>query len=254
MKIYLFFVFLFSQSAFAHSNEANIIGGTIVTASDWISQTVVALVSSDQQGQALCTASLVASDLAITAAHCVTSENPGTKAVLTLIFSHDLHNTNPVIREVDRVEVPSEWNPINHSSQDTSDMAVVHFSGGLPAGYFPSDLLPFDYSLNDGAEVILAGYGISDTSSNSGAGILRKTQVNIMNPNYSNSEVEFDQSKGGGACHGDSGGPAYLMINHHPYLFGVTSRGGGNCDQDVIYTKLSSYQDWFQLAVNALRK
>ena len=105
-----------------------------------------------------------------------------------------------------------------------------------------------------GEKIELAGYGISDASDNIGAGILRKTSVIVLNPKFSSTEIELDQSHGGGACHGDSGGPAYLMIKKHPYLFGITSRGEGQCDREVIYTKIAAYQKWFTQAVRRLRK
>ena len=252
--IYLSLVILFAQSTWAGTPQPAIIHGSKVNTQDWIAHTVVALVSDNQEGEALCTASIVAADLALTAAHCVTNEN-NTPSTLTLIFSSKLKGANPnLLRAIDRVEIPAEWNPAGSSARDTSDVALIHFNGGLPDSYTPSDLLPFDHALTEGASVVLAGYGISNARSDTGAGILRKTSVNILNPNYSPSEIELDQTQGGGACHGDSGGPAYLLINDHPYLFGITSRGGGNCDEDVIYTKISAYQDWFTEAVAKIRR
>ena len=254
-SISILFATLMSCPTLASVNQAEIIKGTDVGAQDWIAHSVVALISSNEQSQALCTASIVAQDLAITAAHCVTSDAPDLQSTLTLIFSRDIHGASPAnFRKIDRVEVPAEWNPMGSGQKDTSDVAVVHFSGGLPAGYAPSNLLPFNQPLSQGQAVVLAGYGITNATADTGAGVLRKTTVVISDPNYSISEVELDQTHGGGACHGDSGGPAYVIINGHPYLFGITSRGGGNCDEDVIYTKISAYQDWFARAVAAIRK
>ena len=74
----------FPGSALASSS---MVGGKSVAASSWIAHTVVALVASGKRGQSLCTASVVASDLAVTAAHCVTSEVRGEKLALSLVFS-----------------------------------------------------------------------------------------------------------------------------------------------------------------------
>jgi secreted trypsin-like serine protease len=229
-----------------------IIGGQVVGANDFISHSVVALVSTSATSQALCTASIVANDLAITAAHCAKDQARAPQAQMDLIFNNNIRAANPVVRVVDRVEIPTEWNPASDGN-DTSDVALLHFGGGLPAGYVVSDLLPFNQVLTVGESVVLAGYGITDANADTGEGILRKTLVSIANPNYSPSEVELDQSHGGGACHGDSGGPAYVMIQNHPYLFGITSRGGGACDEDVIYTEISAYADWFTAAVARIR-
>ena len=242
---------LLNSSAFA---ATQIIGGTKVTASNWIAKTVVALVEDSSMGEALCTASLVAPDLAVTAAHCVTNPDSSPVEALHLVFATDLKKADASkIRAVDRVMIPSQWKPAGNRPKDTSDVALVHFAGGLPSGYSPSDLLPFDEALLIGQKVILAGYGISDASADTGAGILRKTEVTVEDPTFSPTEIQLDQSRGGGACHGDSGGPAFIMRNGHPLLFGITSRGEGNCDQDVIYTKIVSYAEWFAEATKKIR-
>jgi secreted trypsin-like serine protease len=256
MKLILkmFVLALCTPLSFASANSS-IIGGTTVDANDWIAHTVVAFVSTNSQSQALCTASLVADDLAITAAHCIVDDPSAPKSIYTLIFSTNIKNAQAtLLRQIDKVEIPSEWNPGAQPDKNTSDVALVHFTGGLPTGYVYSDLLPFDQTLSAGQSVELAGYGISDATANTGAGILRKTTVTVLDPHYSPSEISFDQSKGGGACHGDSGGPAYFVIDNHPYLFGITSRGGGNCDQDVVYTEIAAYQAWFTSAVAAIRR
>jgi len=232
----------------------SIVGGKSVSANEWIAKTVVALVSVSNQGEALCTASLVAPDLAVTAAHCVT--NPGHVPVtgLGLIFNTDVKKADASsIRRIDHALVPAEWRAGGTASRNTFDVALVHFAGGLPTGYQPSDLLPRDQSFSVGEKVELAGYGITNARTNAGAGRLRKTTVAVLNPQFSATEVSFDQSQGGGACHGDSGGPAFIVKKSHPYLFGITSRGTGNCDQDVIYTKIASYWDWFHQAASLLR-
>ncbi len=251
MKKVVFVLSLFSMhSSFAASP---IIGGHAVLATDFISKSVVAFVSTSSQGQALCTASLVAPDLAITAAHCVKDSSPAPQAQFVLVFGNDIHKAGVETRTVDKVEIPSQWKPNAQPEFDTSDVALLHFAGGLPAGYVISDLLPFDQTPKNGDEVTLAGYGITDGSTNFGAGLLRKVQVKVLNANFSATEIEFDESDGGGACNGDSGGPAYVMIDNHPYLFGLTSRGGSECDQDVIYSKISAYAQWFTDAVKAIR-
>jgi hypothetical protein len=250
MKKVVFVLSLFSMhSAFA---AMPIIGGQPVAASDFISKSVVAFVSTSSQGQALCTASLVAEDLAITAAHCVKDSSPAPQAEFVLIFGNNIKTAGVVTRMVDKVEIPSTWKPNAQPALNTSDVALLHFAGGLPSGYVVSDILPFDQMPKNGDEVTLAGYGITNGATNFGAGLLRKVQVKVLNANFSATEIEFDESEGGGACNGDSGGPAYVMVNNHPFLFALTSRGGSECNQDVIYTKISAYADWFTTASKAI--
>ncbi len=62
------------------------------------------------------------------------------------------------------------------------------------------------------------------------------------------SEASLDQRRGTGACHGDSGGPAYLALEGGYALWGVTSRGlndpNDDCSQFAIYTKAMPYANW----------
>ena len=237
-----------------------IIVGQGVNPGDWIARSVVALVATNSRSQALCTASIVAEDLAITAGHCISDlgSSIGKDAVkpnFTLFFGAEIRHLDAAhIREVDAVEIPKDWKPSSHKKQNTSDVALVHFSGGLPDGYQAADLMPFDRILTKGEDIELAGYGISNATADTGAGVLRKVLVNMKDPDFSSTEVELDQSHGGGACHGDSGGPAFLMIKGYPYLFGITSRGSGACDETVIYTRISAFSEWFAEASANLRK
>jgi hypothetical protein len=132
---------------------------------------------------------------------------------------------------------------------DQGDIALVKFKGGLPDDYSPVPMLGSDRGLKKGRTVTLAGYGISNTAQKSGAGILRKTRVRISEPRSGKSEMILDQSHGHGACHGDSGGPAFVRQGGREVLAGVTNRSYPNsapddCAHKVVYTKVSSYAPW----------
>ena len=229
-----------------------IIGGHTTPSSSHIAHSTVALIAQSSQGQSLCTASVVANDLAVTAAHCV-SDGAARLQNMTLYFTTRLTQVSEAqTREVDHIAVHPSWSP--GRAVNTADVAVLHFNGGLPQGYMPAALLPFDAELAAGESVEIAGYGISDAQNDAGSGVLRQIELKIANPRFSETEVELDQSHGGGACHGDSGGPAYVVIAGQPYLFGITSRGSGDCDVDVIYTRIAAYGDWFGDASRALRR
>ena len=70
-------------------------------------------------------------------------------------------------------------------------------------------------------------------------------------------EITLDQSQGRGACHGDSGGPAYVKdaVSGKNILVGVTSRGTnpqGLCDRQAIYTGVMGYAQWIANGVKEL--
>jgi hypothetical protein len=111
--------------------------------------------------------------------------------------------------------------------------------------------------LQEGQEVTLAGYGITQTNPHSGAGTLRKTTVRIAQPRFGDTEILFDQRDGHGACHGDSGGPALITLRGKTYLIGVTNRGyqdpNDTCGQFAVYTRVAAYKSFITRAAAALR-
>src|SRR5262249_22116808 len=52
------------------------------------------------------------------------------------------------------------------------------------------------------------------------------------------------------ACHGDSGGPAYVVRSDGQLLLGgITSRGPDPCGQFGIYTRVPEHMDWIRATV-----
>jgi hypothetical protein len=235
----------------------DILGGSPVTAKDSIEKSVVALVQTTAQDETLCSATLIAKDMALTAAHCVENGIDG----MTVNFgSLGKGVTLPVIGS----EVPDQWTQGTKSSETKSDrgigdIAVIRLEGKIPAGFHPAHFLSKKHELSDGEEAVLAGFGITDADEKTGAGTLRKATVSIAQADFDDTEILFDQTQGAGACHGDSGGPAFLRINGKYGLFGVTSRSypetaPDDCAHQVIYTKTKPYRKWITQAMKDLRE
>ena len=229
--------------------RADIVGGDEVIQNDPVRKSTIGLYSpsSDGQGGALCTASLISSDTAVTAAHCISGD--GTKPVI--IFGSDIHSPESAKRSATAVEVNPRWKTHQGKGMDQGDIALVKFSGGIPGGYEPALIAKSDLPLEKGDVATLAGFGISNAAQKTGAGTLRKTTVQIDRPRPGKSEMILDQSHGKGACHGDSGGPAFIDSHGKPILVGVTNRSypasaPDDCAHRVVYTKVSAYQPWIQ--------
>lgn len=254
-----------SRALEAQKEASGIIGGTDVPASDDISSTTVAIY--DLQKKGLCTGSILSDQLVLTAGHCAVDASPSS---LVVVFGLSLVNgPKPETRRVtdtrvdpDYVALQKKLNSNNKLDFDKmknqGDLAIVKFSGGLPSGYKPVRLLSNSKDLIDGADVELAGYGITDGKSHTGAGTLRKVEVKVSNAHFSATEVLFDQRNQVGACHGDSGGPAFLMVGGDSYLFGVTSRGyqdpQNDCVQYSIYTNILAQSSFIQKASQELEQ
>jgi hypothetical protein len=242
----LLFVVLLSLSLSAH---ALIIGGVDMTAHDPIQRSTAAMYepSGNGAGGALCTASLIGKNTALTAAHCV---QKGSYAPV-MIFGPNVRSPDSVQRPVTGVAVNPTWAKKQGRGMDQGDIAVVKFGGGIPKGYAPAPLPSTKDEIKKGESAILAGYGVSNAKTHEGAGILRKTSVSVASVRKGKSEMIFDQSHGHGACHGDSGGPAYFQRGRKMVLGGVTNRSYPNsaaddCAHKVVYTKVSAYRPWIE--------
>ena len=261
----------------APSNEETqgIIGGDAVATSEDIAKTTVQIFTfqtyRDQTGRlgisgvSGCTGSLLANDIVLTAAHC-TTENP---YYIILYFSTDAPKsmqeliasvgTNPLIRRVVGGKVAGAWSKLTEDQKaDWGDIALLKFEGGLPEGYELAKLLPNNVALKANQTVTLAGFGMTDGVKKSSSDRLLKVDIPILNPTFSKSEMVVDSGKKG-PCHGDSGGPAYVMVKGKRYVAGTTSRAEsqtdpmGLCIGDTVYTKTQAYNPWIKSMMTVLQ-
>ncbi|WP_413576434.1 S1 family peptidase [Bdellovibrio sp. HCB290] len=306
-----------SASLVADSSNG-IIGGDAVADSDVIRKSTVSIVvnvltQDDQEGQFLCTGSIVSENTILTAAHCVPG-NEYKKAAMYVVFATDLNKMDRTnIQAVTGVVVHPRYgegdarlratieklkksgNPNGDGVElsdrdqgaDNYDYAVIKIQGKIPKNYQIANILTDETVLKNGAKVTLAGYGLTnvkkekvdlknypdlDAAIASGQigctydrttcyiltqeneNILKKTDVYVIQA-YGESEVALDQSQGKGACHGDSGGPAFINIGGVEYLWGVTSRGTGqdgidDCSNYAIYGKVNA--QWGEFVAKAI--
>ncbi len=235
----------------SNAETAGIIGGQEVKPTESAAQTSVMVY--DTAAKALCTGSLVGNNIVLTAAHCL-GQDPRR---LLVVFSMNLSTAK---KEMTRPVVGAVANPLwrtnSNKPKDNGDIALIKYEGPTPAGYKAVTFLPNVSALKTGSTIVLAGYGLSDGVKKTGAGVLREVMTTIANSQFSPTELEIEQRQGRGACHGDSGGPAFVLANGVYYLWGVTSRG----DQDVkdqcsgfsIYTDVLAYTKWIQDTARAL--
>ena len=240
----------------ANPAVADIVGGEEVQEPDPIRSSTIGLFTPSPGGQsgALCTASIIGKGMALTAAHCI---SPG-GAKPILLFGRDIHAAETVKRAATAVSVNPLWGKRQGKGMDEGDIALVKFAGPLPKGYRQVRLNRSDANLVKGRAAVLAGYGISNAQTHSGAGILRKTSISIDNPRSGKSEMVLNQSHGRGACHGDSGGPAFVNVGGKNVLAGVTNRSypahaPDDCGHQVVYTKVNAYRSWIAKEEKSMR-
>ena len=255
-----------------NAESASIIGGVPVEKNDFPNKTTVAILtfiqapvkapagSPDagkfQLGISTCTGTLIAKNVVLTAGHCVYKAKPNEKTRTVIVFSNDLNGLiGEKKKDGPQLPVPEYrfvTKAIPHplygksateqATTEANDVALMQFDGEMPAGYQLATVLTDESVLKAGATVTLAGFGYTDGAGKKSDGLLRKVDVQVLEA-FNATEVAVDQSLGKGACHGDSGGPAFINVGGVEYVWGVTSRGAGkngvdDCSLYGIYTKI----------------
>jgi secreted trypsin-like serine protease len=231
-----------------------IIGGQTVSSGDIIAATTVMVTD----GNFICTGSIIAQDIVVTAAHCTAAQTQDLRIVFTRQMPDDMTTVSATVHDIYGFVANPGWQGEQSTGVDQHDIAIIRFKGSLPSGYQVAALLPNSAVLEKGESVTLAGYGITDAASQAGAGLLRRVDVPILKKLGKTEEV-LDQSQGTGACHGDSGGPAFATVGGKLLLWGVTNRGypdnaPDDCVHESVYTRITAYTDFINQAAEQLRQ
>jgi MYXO-CTERM domain-containing protein len=219
----------------------------------------VALV--DVSGNFFCTGSLVRPDIVISAAHCF--QDPDTMRWMTaqeMRVASNALNAQPapagqrhgVSRYVRHASYPR--NDINQHPSGMGrddDIAIVFLSDPVhsqaPVPIFPADRL--DELEPRRTAIIVSGYGITDVTGQND----RSGQLHVGETPYLERSAHELLAGGNGltdTCNGDSGGPAYVVLDGTRYLLGATSRAAhdsqGDCGDRGLYTLVPGYMDWLE--------
>lgn len=262
-----------NNSIVRHDNQAGIIGGQYVETEDLIAKSTVGLVATvimreteenknleSRSSSFICTGTLLSDNIVLTAGHCIPEVGEEFETVrVFVIFKDDINKaTREDARLVEDYRIHSQYDQKGPLGEDMNDIALLRFEGTKPANYNVAKFLPTDTWLVPGTIVTLAGYGLYETDgvTTKSDERLRKVDVKVAE-NFGKTELVLDQRFGKGACHGDSGGPAFLTIDNVPYVWGITSRGAGKNDVDdcslySVYTKFNTQLDFLIQALMEL--
>lgn len=213
--------------------SASIVHGSAVRKSDALAKSVVGLAAQFPDHEALCTGSILDDKTILTAAHCVEG-NPQ----IAVIFGSNVRTTHEIRRADAAVQSP-RW--IN--TKRDGDIALIHFSGGLPPGYASVRLVSVGQVLESGAPVELIGYGVSQPAQDKGAGTLRETQSVITG--HPQSDLYETDGRTSSVCFGDSGGPGFIYIDGEVLQWGVAHAVlTPECNRTSVHTSVASYLEW----------
>ena len=243
----------------SNSQNAQIIDGEEVHAEDIVKKHTVFIF--DTETKFTCTGVVIASNIILTAAHCIKND----PEYYQVFFSNkikDIESTEK--RGVLKIEQHADYAVRQFMSVDSSDLAIMQIRGEVPADYKPVPLLQNYQTLKPNTEIVVAGYGayvlpdLEEELETDGvlalnpvknfifkdSPTLRKSKLQIANPQYGQTESSVDQTNKQGVCFGDSGGPAFIENKGQLILWGITSRGSKKCRSHSFFTKLDTFLPW----------
>lgn len=193
-----------------------------------------------------CTGTLVAPRVVLTAAHC------GECNPQQVYFGLDANNPDLTRTYVAKFIAHPEFNRTGRFENDIAFMLLdrpVDPSHGVPCAIATAAEIDGSPGLR------LAGFG--QTSNQPGtAGVLFTVDVPIMSYSCPTGQAAGGIACNAGteivagiygkdACHGDSGGPAYVVRSNGQLLLGgITSRGPDPCGEYGIYTRAEAHLKW----------
>ncbi|MDA3862956.1 MAG: trypsin-like serine protease [Deltaproteobacteria bacterium] len=220
-------------------------------------------------GNGGCSGTLIAQDVVLTAAHCISSpEN------MTVYFG----NSSPFnhTRSVIKAETHPLW--LSQGNEDlTYDIGLIRLAQDAPQEIVPIPYLPESLAITqsevENLNLNYVGFGVTETGSSGEK--LQMTQVLMAfceGNNYCQVNVPVEggevyemyipqdtigitMNQNGGICHGDSGGPAFVTRDGTEYVAGISSfvihNSNDECDYFGASTKVDRYTQFIEDFLNS---
>jgi secreted trypsin-like serine protease len=213
--------------------------GNAPPATGWAARPIVML--EDENGD-LCTATALAQDLVLTAAHCVTRK---------LRYAVKAYQDGVTI-PVRSIAVHPRFDFASYAmSRATADVALVKLDAPLPDIVVPAALAA-PRRVAAGETLTIAGFGVTLAGTARGLGVPRMAKLTVTGRPGSLQVRLVDLAThnaaiGLGGCTGDSGAPAY--DGEGPLVIGVVSwstapQNNEGCGGLTGVTPLLLYRDW----------
>ena len=201
-------------------------------------------------GVALCSASLIAPNLLLTARHCVsdvTEEHVtcGQTMASAPFPVNTFYASNPL--SIDDVTTAFQASSVSVPSEGSDicgyDIALITLTTVVPASVATPLVPRIDRPVTSGESYSAVGYG-QDAAGDQGVAGQRRARAGLSvgcAPGRCGEGVESNEFVGdAGICSGDSGGPA---LDDSGKVVGVVSRSGTDCAHPV-YGSIASWKVW----------
>jgi hypothetical protein len=179
---------------------------------------------------AMCSAVVLASDVILTAAHCVTG------APDYRVHFRDAAGQPVLLEFAAKAAHPGYDAKAIVARRRSIDLALVRVAEPLPASFEGATLSAS--SPSRGSTLLVAGWGRSREQDRRSTGSFRSVSLNVVEPYGSSRILVWGKSvDGGGACQGDSGGPVLQedkVVAITSWSLGANGRKCGELTQGIL--------------------
>lgn len=231
-----------------------IFGGTRIGIEDHLAKVTVGVFN--KKLNEICTGTIIAENIILTAAHCVVDTNVRN---IEVVFDKNVYAPIEKREKVSDLVVHDSY---VHTDVIENDLALLKLKRSIQAGYEVIDLSrSLNLKLPEHTMVQVAGFGFSRVDSfRMGLGTLRKTEVKVDFYEPYEKLLILDQSENKGICSGDSGGGAFLEKNGELIQLGVNSfvytrkdnPKKADCRIKAFLTNISYFHPWITESINTL--
>jgi endonuclease G len=241
------------------SGGIEVIGGTAAAQGAWPDAAGVLYPNSgpNQDDEALCSGTLIAPSIVITAGHCYTDN---------FVPDNVLLGTNSLANPAQGETIKVRTGLVAPNPETNEDVTALILE--TPSTITPRPLATgwAAVDIQNGAAVEIVGFGAISSDGMTFVDALQQATTKITDANCTKSagcraadQPNGELGAGGGGidtCPGDSGGPLYLQTSYGTFLAGVTSRGYSNstvvCSGGGIYERPDKFIDWLDTATGTL--
>lgn len=244
--------------------ENVVINGQSVGPQYGIARTTVRLVSflkSDGASiiMAVCSGTLIARDLVLTAAHCVQDEE-GQPA--QMVMARDIGGSLESAILADQWVVNPSYGRVKDGGflglggylRPVNDLAVVHLSSAVGAQARIAELPESEIPVGGSVSVVIAGFGETQARNSNSVGLLHSGHSIATMMSVAGDRDHQLNLSGMQICEGDSGGPVYSIQGSRIIVIGVNSHTDSKaCLRNGRAISVFSHLNWIRQAARQLR-